>query len=513
MNGKLALIAGGHLAPITLACMTLWTSPTDCAARPSNTIVPPASISPHGQVFSKWLADPLSAMPEAAQRYGATADGTAPKCAEETNAASPLTLAVAVELAICRSPDLVSTWAGIKLRAGALGEARAAYLPTISTQASRQRTDSTNADEMRTSVRGYGMSIGMNWRLFDFGTRSAQQRKANELLLAALAEHDATLQKMFAETVQAYFDTGTARSAWQDSIHASQLAEQTVASAMRRESAGTASRGDALQAIAAHAKARLDQGRAHSAYDKLAMAFNIRMGRPVDLPLVLALDNDEENGEPGLETVSEDVVGDLNSWLIAARSHHPAMHAAQARWRAASAALAAAQVEGAPAIDLSINAYRNGYPGQGLSRNPSHVSTLGIAVSFPLFDGFARGYRIKQARAQEQQEQAVMDNTGQSIVLDVVNLHTEARTAISNLRASRQLIEAADEALHSVNRKYAGGVADIQELLTAERAASEAHRERTRCLAEWRAARMRLMASAGLLGFSLMQDATFERHD
>ena len=421
---------------------------------------------------------------------------------------------MAVEFAVCRNPELASTWAGIQLRAGALGEARAAYLPTISTHASRQRTESsTGTEEVRTSIRGYGMSIGMNWRLFDFGTRSAQEKKANELLLAALAEHDATLQKIFAETVQAYFEVHTARSVWQDSVHTFQLAEQTVASAKRRESAGTASLGDALQAIAALAKAQLDQGRARNAYDKLVMALNIRMGRPVDMPLVLALDSGSENGEIAPEDATLDVAGDLNRWLVAARSHHPAIRAAQARWRAASAALTAARAEGAPVIDLSINAYRNGYPGQGLSSSPSHVSTLGIAISFPLFDGFARGYRIKQARAQEQQEQAAVDDTGQSIVLDVVNLHTEARTAIGNLEASRQLIDAADQALHSVSRKYAGGVADIQELLSAERVASEAHRERTRCLAEWRTARIKLMSYVGLLGFSLLQDASFEQHD
>jgi outer membrane protein len=52
-------------------------------------------------------------------------------------------------------------------------------------------------------------------------------------------------------------------------------------------------------------------------------------------------------------------------------------------------------------------------------------------------------------------------------------------------------------ALASVQRKFDKGAADMLEMLSTQAALSDAQQERIRCLAEWRSARLRLLAAAG----------------
>ncbi|WP_162086228.1 TolC family protein [Sulfuriferula nivalis] len=61
---------------------------------------------------------------------------------------------------------------------------------------------------------------------------------------------------------------------------------------------------------------------------------------------------------------------------------------------------------------------------------------------------------------------------------------------------------AAQESLNSSKRKYEKGAADILEILNTQTALSDAQQEQIRCMAEWRSARLRLLASTGLMGRS-----------
>ena len=71
---------------------------------------------------------------------------------------------------------------------------------------------------------------------------------------------------------------------------------------------------------------------------------------------------------------------------------------------------------------------------------------------------------------------------------------------MNNLRSSEALLNAAQAAVKSSEKRYAKGAADILELLNTQSALADAQQQRIRSLSEWRSARLRLFASAGLLG-------------
>ncbi|MCC7705173.1 TolC family protein [Janthinobacterium sp. GW460P] len=409
----------------------------------------------------------------------------------------PLTLPAAVDLALCRNAQVHGAWAGIRLQAAGVGEARAAYLPTLNAGLSRvhDRTAYPGAGTPSGSLASNTGSLSLSWRLFDFGGRAAGQRSAQAMLDAALANRDAVLQKTLAATVSAYFDAQTARASVRMRQEYQALANETVLATQRRAQRGLGSHSDTLQAASALAKAALGASRADGEFQKAGAVLVYTLGLAADAAVLL--DDDADGVAADLREGLQD---ELHAWLARARERHPAILAAQAQLAAARERVDIARSEGRPSIDLTANIYQNGRPNQGLSPASTRETLVGISLNIPLFDGFARHYKVRGAQAQAGQREAEAEEVQQQTLMELVKTHAEASTALANLAASQAWLDAAQDALASVRRKFGLGAADILEMLATQSALLEAQQERIRCQAEWRSARLRLLASAGMLG-------------
>ncbi|EZP41134.1 TolC family protein [Janthinobacterium lividum] len=414
-------------------------------------------------------------------------------CPSAYEAGVPLTLPAAVDLALCHNAQVHGAWAGIRLQAAGVGEARAAFLPTLNAGVSRvhDRTAYPGASTPSGSLNSNTGSLNLSWRLFDFGGRAAGQRSAQALLDAALANRDAVLQKTLAATVSAYFDAQTARANVRMREEYRALANETVLATQRRAQRGLGSHSDTLQATSALAKAALGASRADGEFQKAHAVLVYTLGLPAEAGVVL----DDEADAP-VAGLGED----LHTWLALAQARHPAIVAAQAQLAAARERVAVTESEGRPSIDLTANIYQNGRPNQGLSAASTRETLVGISLNIPLFDGFARRYKVRGALAQAGQREAEAQDVKQQTLMELVKTHAEASTALANLAASQAWLDAARDAQASVQRKFGLGAADILEMLNTQSALLEAQQERIRCQAEWRSARLRLLASAGVLG-------------
>ena len=160
--------------------------------------------------------------------------------------------------------------------------------------------------------------------------------------------------------------------------------------------------------------------------------------------------------------------------------------------------------DGLPTLDVTGNFYQNGRPNQALTASKTQETIIGVTLNIPLFDGFSRTYKVRGAQAQVEQKQAELQESEQQVLMDVVKAHADASAALENLSASQKLLTTGQDALISVQRKFDRGAADILEILSTQAVLSDAQQERIRCLADWRSTRLRLMATAGVLGRSAM---------
>jgi outer membrane protein len=441
------------------------------------------------------LDDPLWTQPPVLSMGAQLPDGAPITCPAKLDLTQALSLGEVIDLALCHNPQIKQAWATIKIQAGVLGEARSAYLPNASASYSpRQQTQVNypqsfyNANSITNGKMAYA---NLTWRLFDFGGRAANRASANGLLQAALFSHNASIQKAMAATIQAYFDVLTAQATLKAKVQAADLATSSWEATLRRENKGVSAKSDSLQAQAALAKAQLAASRAKGDYRKSQAALIFAMGLPTNTNVTL-----QELGDQ----VHQQNLTDLNSWLIEAEIQHPAIKAAKAQWESAKEKITSARAAGLPTIDFVGNFYQNGYPNQGVQPTQSNTTTVGLTFNIPIFEGFGTTYKIRGQEAQAQKAQADLEDTTHQILSEIVKSHADTVSSLSNLESSQRLVGAATAALASSVKRYDLGAADILELLSTQTAVAEAQQERIRCIAEYRSARLRLLANAGVLG-------------
>lgn len=443
------------------------------------------------------LDDPLHARPPILDT-GATLPGDDDPipCPSNKDFALPLALGEAADLALCNNPQIQATWAVIKIQAGVVGEAEAAYLPTLSGTVSRlrTRTDYPNTPAASNTVMGHTTYGTFAWRLFDFGGRAANREAAGRMLEAALAGHDAALQRVLVATVQAYFDALTAKGGLTARTETAAIAQTTLEAARRREIRGAVPQSDTLQAETAFARESLARMRAEGDYRKALAVLIQALGIPSNTMINLPDLNDTGS--------IDDAKKDLESWLAETEARHPAIRAARLQVESAKQKVVATRSEGLPTLDFSANYYQNGYPGQGLQATRTQIGTVGVTLTVPIFEGFLRTYKIQEAEARVEQSEAQLADTKYQILTEMAKAHADAVSSLANLKSSGILLDAAQSALASSQRRYAKGATDILEVLNTQSAVAEAKQERVRCSAEWRSARLRLLAGSGMLGRS-----------
>ena len=257
---------------------------------------------------SDLLNDPLWAEPDILRSGASLPDGALLPCPVQIDFMQPLTLGAALDISLCNNPQVSAAWGQIKMEAGRLGQARAAYLPTINGSYSRLKNSTTYP---ATSGIPNSYTIGnqvygsFNWRLFDFGGRSSNNESAIQLLAAAIFGHDATLQKVMTSTIQAYFDVVTGKAMYDARRQMANAAENSLNATKRREMKGVAALNDSLQASTALAKARLNESRAGGDYHKALGVLKQSMGIPANTQIFLT---NQTEFHPSAD------IKDLNAW-------------------------------------------------------------------------------------------------------------------------------------------------------------------------------------------------------
>lgn len=454
--------------------------------------------------FPYLFKDPLRTMPEVIEK-GAVLPGDSSPIPRsiQRDPLQPLTLVEAVDCALSNNQKAKGAWADIKVQAGALGQAYAAYLPVISgtTNWTKDKIEYSDSSYPSSTVDKYNVMASATWRILDFGGRAAGRHAAENQLAAALATYDSTLQETLAAVTQAYFDAISAAASLKAKTEDEEVARRTLTSAKEREAKGAISQSDTLRAATALAKASLGKSRAQGDCLKTLAVLRHYLGLPGNAVVILPPELNENQG--GVAERRE-----LTLLLEEAQRNHPSIIAARKQLEAAKEQVVVAKSSGLPTLNLSGNYYRNTRPGEAVSRLDSTETTLVVALNIPLFDGFASTYKLRGAQARVEKEESNVADLEQQVAMKIVRAHADTDAALGTLEASATLLESAQKALAVSQRKYTKGAADITEVLSTQSALADAWNERVRCLAEWHSARLQLLATAGKMGRFAVTDSS-----
>ena len=390
-----------------------------------------------------------------------------------------------VNLALCRNPQTREAWASARVQAAQVGVSQSGYLPGTDLSISGNRTSPG------TGQRSYGLTL--SYLLYDFGERAAGVENARQLLAAATATQDSTVQAVFLQAVQSFYQTQATGAALDAALESERAARESFAAAEARYAAGSATPADKLQAQTAYSQTTLSRITASGNLNNAKGALANMLGLDANLDVALAPAN------PASVPASFD--RDIAALIGEARLRRPDLQAAAAQVKAAQASADAARAAGKPSLSLSASTNQTSAAGV-----TTHGSSVGVSLSVPLFSGFASTYRIRAAEARVETQAAQLERLRLQVALDVWTAYQNLVTATQSLRTTADLMSSAEQSERVALGRYKAGVGNILDVLNAQSALAGARQQRIQSTFDWNVNRAALAQAMGNLDENLLQD-------
>ncbi len=401
-----------------------------------------------------------------------------------------LTLERVLDIALQNNPRTQAAWASARAAWAEMGARKAAYYPSLDLGGNFTRTKQTVGGQLSFLQTTYGPSVALSALLYDFGRREADVDAAEAAALASgfafnavLADTVLLVQESFYRYVNAQALLEAARAGLED-------AEVSLKAADERRGAGVATIAEVLQARTVRSRALLIQQETEGAVQALRGAMATVMGLPVTTPFEAQPLPDAIAPPAGLDGTIEELVE-------AALSGRPDLEASRAR--ALEAALEAKRVraEAWPSLTAGGAFGRYYYYHSDRDANDTYSGTIGLR--FPLFTGFEHSYRLKKAEAEAEANRAETRDLANQVALQVWNSYYAVQTALKQVSTSADLLASADESAAVALERYKAGVGTILDLLSAQRALSEARAQAVLARSDWLISLARLARDTGRL--------------
>lgn len=401
----------------------------------------------------------------------------------------PLSLVDVTEAALCNNPQTREVYANARVQAAQVGVARSLFFPSV--------TDTLSATENKNRTTNYSNAtnrIVASYLLYDFGSRDANLENANELLRAASATQNATVQTVLLAAVNAFYQVHATRAVLNASVDSERLYQESFKSAEAKYLAGVATPADKLQAQTSFANATLtklkNEGALKIAYGNLA---NI-MGVPANINFQMA--------DSQLDVIPELVDQDIEALIEQARIQRPDLIASEAQLKASLAKIEAVKADAKPKVRIDAS---NQYDENLLGQTSQNTSQIGIFLSIPLFEGYKPTYLIRSAEATAELNASKRDQLKLQVSLDVWTAYQNLKTANESITASNVLVSSAEESSRVALGRYKEGVGNIIDTLNAQNALANAKQQKIQSVLNWNIARTTLAQSIGVLDNAMIQ--------
>ena len=401
----------------------------------------------------------------------------------------PLSLVEVTEAALCHNPQTREVYANAKVQSAQVGVARSLFFPSV--------TDTLSVTENKNRTTNYSNAtnrIVASYLLYDFGSRDANFENANQLLRAASASQNATVQTVLLTAVNAFYQVHANRAILNASIETERLSQESFKAAEAKYIAGVATPADKLQAQTSFASATLtklrNEGTLKVAYGNLA---NV-MGTPANINFQIA--------DSKLDDIPELVDQDIDALIEQARLQRPDLMASEAQLKASLAKIEAVKADAKPKLRIDAS---NQYDENLLGQTSQNTSQLGIFLSIPLFEGYKPTYLIRSAEATAELNASKRDQLKLQVSLDVWTAYQNLKTANESITASNVLLLSAEESSRVSLGRYKEGVGNIIDTLNAQSALANAKQQKIQSILNWNIARTTLAQSIGVLDNAMIQ--------
>lgn len=360
-----------------------------------------------------------------------------------------------VKIALANHPSIVSAKSSAEIYKTKIAQAWSAYFPRIGVGAEYSRNDML-VTSMSPPTQRYNMfylpTVSANMKLFDFGKTKAEADIAKKTYEASEDNVQKSINDVIFNVKKSYYNLLYAmqqEKVMSDSVHDFQV-HLEQANAFYR--IGTKAKIDVLTAEYNLGKAKLDLIKSKNSV-KLAYAnVNNAIGQPEFENYAI-----DEN----LETRTYDVA--LNDMLNKAFETRPEYLAAKKKADASNLLIKASKRAFLP----DLNAFASFQYG---GRNPGKDTgyQFGGNLSYSNFNGLLLKKQVDEAKATAKRDVADLENTRQSVYLEVKQAYIDLQNAKDSIPVSQLAMMQAKEQYDLASGRYKVGLGDAVELKDAE---------------------------------------------
>jgi len=340
-------------------------------------------------------------------------------------------------------------------------QARAVLLPTVnlSMGLNRSQIDSDVASFDRGSYGSQNATLGASQPLFRPANQATAEQGKRQVGLAQ-AQLDAAGQDLIIRVSQSYFDVlASSDSLTFVKAQKTAVAEQ-LASARRNFEVGTATITDTREAQARFDLVRAQEIAAENELRVRKIALDQLTGktdaspRPLRVPTVI-------------DSISPD---DVNQWVAQSATLHPAIRQASLGLEVAQLETQKARAGLLPTLDLTASyniTLNNGSSSSSIDYR-TNVASLGLALNWPLFAGYAIQNRIKETLALQDKASADLEGTGRNVALATRSAFFGVQSGLGQVKALEAAEASGQSALEATQLGYQVGVRINIDVLNAQ---------------------------------------------
>src|SRR5437870_11734070 len=394
-----------------------------------------------------------------------------------------LTLDECIAIALEAQPRIQATLSDYAAARYRVNQALSPLLPQlsglVSTTQSQGISASTLAPTSRQLPDTFLAQVSLSQLLFDFGKNLAAAEAARKLAEVAVEDVELQRQLISLAVKEAYTNILFAGRLIRVQEQAVQRAELNLRSAKGFFEVGTRPKSDVARAEVDVANARVDLIRARNALRTARVALNTAMAIDVDTPT--AVQDNLVFEAVNLER------GQLRGEALRSRPEYR-----QSKLRVSAAEATERQTFRNFFPDISGSGTYGGSQPQ-LNEN----WTLGLSLSWSIFDGGGRIARYQEAKANVEGAHARVKSTELDILQNVEQAEIAVEEAQERIQAAQALVASAQENFRLAQGRFDAGVGTILELTDAQLALTQAQNTETQALADYRIALARLDRAVG----------------
>ena len=323
----------------------------------------------------------------------------------------------------------------------------------------------TGGGSLVTEAQVYRGELSAKWLLLDFGERKAVVSGARERLMMANVGFNGTHQKIVFEVADCFYKLGTAHQkvlVSQSALEAAQTVEQAV---QARVDNGLATKPELLQAQQQTAQTAFDIEATTGAESDARVALVESIGILPTVPLKVA--------DLGGSLSSDQVDHSVNELIDLALSQRPDLVARLANVHAKEDEIGRIRAEYYPKVELDAHASDTNLAVsvKGSDYFGDTHSTYGASLiaSVPIFDGFARRYKLDAAQAELRGAESELAGARDATVREVWKAYTDFKTALRKQDSAAKLVTASQNAFDAVLESYKNGLSTYPEIMSAQR--------------------------------------------